>query len=258
MVADDVFLGAQDQRHRLVDDAVAQHQNRLLLAADGARGALLKVDGPAEDLLRVVLERTGGIDFARGLLAPVVHDKVHVHGLLFLAQIPDARREARAIAVQLELAIAVHIAAAQQDLDQLYLTVFGALAARLQTEQRVLCRILNLHEPHLCVLFNVERRAHEQALFRSQRFKHRDGLARGHVDVHHLLAALAGASDLKPLGLTGGGDFLFAQIVGLPPGEGRFVHTQPVPGTGREPVDQNRIVHVQTPFSQCCLSSRAG
>ena len=99
----------------------------------------------------------------------MVHDKVHVHGLLFLAQIPDARREARAVAVQLELAVAVHIAAAQQDLDQLYLTVFGALAARLQTEQRALCRILNLHEPHLCVLFNVERRAHEQALFRSQR-----------------------------------------------------------------------------------------
>ncbi len=125
-------------------------------------------------ILRRVLQRTGGVDFALRRFPPVVHDKVHVHGLLFLAQIPDARREARAIAVQLELAVAVDIAAAQQDLDQLYLTAFVRTRRSFPDgAASPVPGILNLHEPHLCVLFNVERRAHEQALLPSQRFKHR-------------------------------------------------------------------------------------
>ena len=58
----------------------------------------------------------------------------------------------------------------QQNLYQLHLTVFGAFAARFQTEKRILRRILNLHQPHLCVLFDVECRAHQKVLFRFQRF----------------------------------------------------------------------------------------
>ena len=42
VIAHNVFLGAQDQRHRLVGDAVTQHQNRLLLVANGTCGAFLK------------------------------------------------------------------------------------------------------------------------------------------------------------------------------------------------------------------------
>ena len=61
MVADDVLLGAEDQRHGLVDDTVAQHQDGLLLAALGACGAVLEVDSSAEYLLRVVLERAGSV-----------------------------------------------------------------------------------------------------------------------------------------------------------------------------------------------------
>ena len=118
MVADDVLLGAEDQRHGLVDDTVAQHQDGLLLAALGACGAVLEVDSSAEYLLRVVLERAGSVYLTGRLLTPVVDGQIHVYGLPLLPQIADAGREARASAVELKAAIAVHVAAAEQDLNQ--------------------------------------------------------------------------------------------------------------------------------------------
>jgi DNA polymerase III alpha subunit len=79
-------------------------------------------------------------------------------------------QKACAVTVQFKITVAVHIATPQQNLYQLHLTVFGAFAARFQTEKRILRRILNLHQPHLCVLFDVECRAHQKVLFRFQRF----------------------------------------------------------------------------------------
>ena len=170
MIAHDVFLGAQDQRHRLVGDAVTQHQNRLLLVANGTCGAFFEVDGSPENLFGVVFQRTGGADLTVGFLPPVIHHEVYVHGLPLLPQIANAGIKACAVTVQFKITVAVHIATPQQNLYQLHLTVFGAFAARFQTEKRILRRILNLHQPHLCVLFDVECRAHQKVLFRFQRF----------------------------------------------------------------------------------------
>ena len=116
MVAYDVFFRAQDERNRLVGNTIAQHQNRLLFTADRARGAFFEVDGPAENLLGIVLQRSGSVDLTDRLFPPVVHHKVHVQHLLLLPQITDTGVKTRASAVQVKMPVAVHVAPAKQNL----------------------------------------------------------------------------------------------------------------------------------------------
>ena len=132
--------------------------------------------------------------------------------------------------------VAVHIAAPEQNLYQLHLTVFGALAACFQAQKRILRRILNLHKPHFCVLFNMERRADKQVLFRFQRFENGDGLPLVSVNIHGFPAVfgIGTVRNFKTLGLPCGGDLLCSQILGLPPDNWRFVDAESVPCAGRE------------------------
>ena len=107
MVADDVFLGTQDKRHRLVDDIIAKHEHGLFLIADGVRRAGLKVDRAAENLLRRVLERAGRVDLALRVLAIMVDDDVDVDRLTAAAEIADLRRIMAAVADKLRVVVRI-------------------------------------------------------------------------------------------------------------------------------------------------------
>ena len=91
MVADNIFLGAEDERHRLVDNIVAEHEHGLFLVADGVRRAGLEIDRAAENLLRRILERAGRVDLALRVLAIMIDDNIDVDRLAAAAEITDLR-----------------------------------------------------------------------------------------------------------------------------------------------------------------------
>ncbi len=183
----------------------------------------------------------------------MVDHQVQINGLLPAAQIADIRLEPGTLPRQLDPAVGIKVAPAQEDLHQLDLPAVFTASAHLRVKAGPFRRILHLHQADPGVFSDLQLRAHRQMCSRAQRLDHGHGAALRRLHPNRLAAvrtAAIHADKMRGLFLPLRPEAGLFQGAGLRlfPGERRLIHAQKVPGPGGKLIDQNRITHIQTPF----------
>ena len=156
VVALHVLLGAEDEGNGLVDGGVIQEQHVLFFVADGTGGAVLEVDGAAEELEGRFLQHAGGVDAAGGLLPPVDGVVVHIQLAAGFQKIADVGLQRAVVAGQVDLAALVGGVAAQDQVRDLDLGPAFAPAAHVVEAGHAFGQALDLHQADQSALFGVD------------------------------------------------------------------------------------------------------
>ena len=139
-----------------MDGGVIQEQHVLFFVADGTGGAVLKINGAAEELEGRFLQHTGGIDAAGGLLPPVDGVVVHIQLAAGFQKIADVGLQCAVVAGQVDLAALVGGVAAQDQVRDLDLGPAFAPAAHVVEAGHALGQALDLHQADQSALFGVD------------------------------------------------------------------------------------------------------